>query len=125
LESKPSQNLGLPLLPLRQTLELEVPQDSSLKNTKWLLFKSKFEDIVIAGAGYDNTAQGHVLCDVVPKEAQERVEHVKLSSEMLKLLDKIYGDPATSVSIIVNKLLNLDWRASLTMIKFWSSEVYS
>ena len=62
---------------------------------------------MIAGAGYDDTAQGHILRDVVPKEAQERIEHVKLASEMLKLLDKIYGDPATSVSIIVNKLLNL------------------
>ena len=62
---------------------------------------------MIVGAGFDDTAQGHILREAVPKEAQERIEHVKLASEMLKLLDKTYGDPATSVSIIVNKLLNL------------------
>ena len=39
--------------------------------------------------------------------AQERIQHVKLALEMMVILDKIYVDPATSVSIIVNKLLNL------------------
>ena len=48
-----------------------------------------------------------MLRDVIPKEAQERIEHVKLASEMFVILNKIYGDPATSVRIIVNKLLQL------------------
>jgi hypothetical protein len=41
---------------------------------------------------------------MVPKEAQERIEHVKLASEMMLILNEIYGDPATSVSLIVNEL---------------------
>ena len=67
--------------------------------------KSKFEDIVVTGAGHEDTAQGHIFRAVVPGGAQERIELVKLSSEMMVILDKIYEDPATSVSIIVNKLL--------------------
>ena len=39
--------------------------------------------------------------------AQERIQHVKLALEMMVILDKIYVDPATSVSIIVKKLFNL------------------
>ena len=97
--------------PRLQLEKLKVPTFDG-DHTKWLLFKSKFKDIVVAGAGYDDTAQGHILRDVVPKEAQERIEHVKLASEMLEILDKIYGDPATSVSIIVNKLLNLELKSS-------------
>ena len=92
--------------PRLQLEKLKVPTFDG-DHTKWLLFKSKFEDIVVAGAGHDDTAQGHILREVVPKEAQERIEHVKLASEMMSILDKIFGDPATSVSIIVNKLLNL------------------
>ena len=74
--------------------------------TKWLLFKDKFRDLV-AQASYDDSAQGHVLRDVVPKEAQNRIEHLKLASEMFVILDQMYGDTATSVGIIVNKLLHL------------------
>jgi hypothetical protein len=92
--------------PRLQLEKLKVPKFDG-DHTKWILFKSKFDDIVIKGAGYDDTAQGHILRDVVPKEAHERIEHVKLASEMMMILDKIYGDTATSVSIIVNKLLNL------------------
>ena len=91
--------------PRLQLEKLKVPIFDG-DHTKWLLFKSKFSDIVITGAGYDDTAQGHILRDVVPKEAQERIEHVKLASEMFEVFNKIYGDPATSVSIIVNRLLN-------------------
>ena len=40
-------------------------------------------------------------------EAQERVDHLKLGSEMINILDELYGDSATSVSILVNKLLHL------------------
>ena len=89
-----------------QLEKLKVPTFDG-DHTKWLLFKAKFEDIVVTGAGYDDTAQGHILRSVVPKEAQERIEHVKLASEMMVILNEIYGDPATSVSLIVNKLLNL------------------
>ena len=92
--------------PRLQLEKLKVPSFDG-DHTKWLLFKSKFKDIVATGAGYDDTAQGHILRDIVPKEAQERIEHVKLASEMMVILDKIYGDLATSVSIIVNKLLSL------------------
>ena len=74
--------------------------------TKLLLFKDKFKDLV-SQASYDDSAQGHVLQGVVPKEAQDRIEHLKLASEMMSILDQMYGDPATSVGIIVNKLLNL------------------
>ena len=89
-----------------QLEKLKVPTFDG-DHTKWLLFKAKFEDIVVTGAGYDDTAQGHILRSVVPKQAQERIEHVKLASEMMVILNDIFGDPATSVSLIVHKLLNL------------------
>ena len=92
--------------PRLQLEKLKVPTFDG-DHTKWLLFKAKFEDIVVTGAGYDDTAQGHILRSVVPKQAQERIEHVKLASEMMVILNDIFGDPATSVSLIVHKLLNL------------------
>ena len=45
--------------------------------------------------------------NLIPMEAQERVDHLKLGSEMFAILDELYGDAATSVSILVNKLLHL------------------
>ena len=80
--------------PRLQLEKLKVPTFDGY-HTKWLLFKSKFADIVVTGAGYDDTAQGHILRNVLPKEAQERIEHVKLAPEMMVILDRIFGDPAT------------------------------
>ena len=76
-------------------------------HTKWLLFKHNFKDIVIEGAGYPDTSQGHILRDLIPKEAQDRIDHLKLASEMFAVLDEMYGDTATSISILVNRLLCL------------------
>ena len=76
-------------------------------HTKWLLFKAKSRDIVVDGAGYSDTQQGHVLRNLIPMEAQERVDHLKFGSEMINISDELYGDAATSVSILVNKLLHL------------------
>ena len=102
----PTSNLQTRAQPRLQLEKLKVPTFDG-NHSKWLLFKSKFADIVVTGAGYDDTAQGHILRNVLPKEAQERIEHVKLAPEMMVILDRIFGDPATSVSLIVNKLLNL------------------
>ena len=38
-----------------QLEKLKVPTFDG-DHTKWLLFKAKFEDIVVTGAGYDDTA---------------------------------------------------------------------
>ena len=59
------------------------------------------------GANYEDVAQGHILKDVIPKEAAERVEHLSSAKEMFEILGKVYGNAETSVSLIVNKLLYL------------------
>ena len=93
--------------PAKLQLEKLKPPVFDGDHTKWLLFKAKFEDIVVEGAGYSDTQQGHVLRTLIPKQAQERVDHLKLGSEMFAKLDELYGDAATSVSILVNQLLHL------------------
>ena len=106
--------------PAKLDLEKLKPPVFDGNHTKWLLFKAKFKDIVIDGAGYSDTQQGHVLRNLIPKEAQERVDHLKLGSEMINILDELYGDAATSVSILVNKLLHLRLtRVTMTMTRCW------
>ena len=71
------------------------------------MFKAKLSDIVIEGACYSDTQQGHVLRTFISREAQDRMDLLKLASQILNKLDEIYGDMATSVSLLVNKLLHL------------------
>ena len=107
----PGQQDHAPPAPSPQSAKLQLeklkPPTFDGDHTKWLLFKAKFRDIVIEGAGYSDTQQGHVLRTLIPAEALERVDHLKLGSEIFTELDEMYGDTATSVSILVNKLLNL------------------
>ena len=76
-------------------------------NTEWLLFQDRFDDIVGTAAGYDAAVRGHILRECVPKEARERIKHLKLASEMFTELDRMYGDKDVSLSIIVKKLSTL------------------
>ena len=104
-----SNESSVPIHRETQRLQLEKlkPPTFDGDHTKWLLFKHKFNDIVVDGAGYSDTSQGHVLRGLVPKEALDRIEHLKQASEMFKVLDEVYGDVATSISILVNRLLSL------------------
>ena len=92
-----------------QRLQLEKlkPPTFDGDHTKWLLFKQQFTDIVIEGEKYSKTSQGHVLKSLVLSEARDRIEHLQSTFEMFTVLDEMYGDVATSVSILVNRLLLL------------------
>ena len=57
--------------------------------------------------GHDETSQGHILREAIPKTAPDRISHIKNGSDMFKILDRMFGDLDTSVSIIVNRLLHL------------------
>ena len=91
----------------RLQLEKLKPPVFGGDHTEWLLFKGKFKDVVEVRAGFDDAAQGYILVDSVPKEAQERIKHLRLASEMFTELDKIYGDKKTSLSIITRKMSSL------------------
>ena len=77
--------------PKLQLEKLKVPTFDG-DHTKWLNFKAWFKEIVAVGANYDDVAQGHILKDVIPKEAGEQVEHLSSAKEMFDILGKVYGN---------------------------------
>ena len=58
----------------------------------------KLEPPVFDGSDYSDTQQNHVLRTLIPKQAKERLDHLKPGSEMFFKLDELYGDTATSAS---------------------------